>query len=54
MNNVGVKVYVTDLSVNELGELVLNDKSYKQIKVGKIQTKFESEKDKDLNNIERI
>lgn len=53
MNNVGVRVYVTDLYVNEKGELTLNDKSYKQINVGKIQTKVSEEINKNSNSIER-
>ncbi len=39
MNNVGVKVYVTGLTVNDKGELELTDKSYKKVRVGKFQTK---------------
>lgn len=46
MNDVGVKIYVTGLSVNNLGELELLDKSFKEVKIGRIQTKVSEKIDK--------
>lgn len=53
MNNVGVKIYVTGLTVNAVGELELTDKSFKEVRVGKIQTR-EPEINKTNDSIERM